>query len=48
MNQLIHCITCDALFLKTPFDQEPEYEYTCFCLVSRRLNPLRETISRTS
>ena len=27
MNQLIHCITCDALFLKTPFDQEPEYEY---------------------
>jgi hypothetical protein len=28
MNQLIHCITCDALFLKTPFDREPEYEYT--------------------
>jgi hypothetical protein len=27
MNQLIHCITCDALFLRTPFDQEPEYEY---------------------
>lgn len=27
MNQLIHCINCDAIFLKTPFDQEPEYEY---------------------
>jgi hypothetical protein len=30
MNQLIHCITCDAVFLKTPFDQEPEYEHTSF------------------
>ena len=28
MNQLIHCITCDTLFLKTPFDQEPEYDHT--------------------
>jgi hypothetical protein len=28
MNQLIRCINCDAVFLKTPFDQEPEYEGT--------------------
>jgi hypothetical protein len=26
MNQLIHCINCDAIYLKTPFDQWPEYE----------------------
>jgi hypothetical protein len=26
MNQLIRCINCDAIFLKTPFDQYPEYE----------------------
>jgi hypothetical protein len=25
MNQLIRCIDCDQLFLKTPFDQCPEY-----------------------
>ena len=30
MNQLIHCINCDAVFLKTPFDQELEYEHTSF------------------
>jgi len=30
MNQLIHCITCDAVFLRTPFDREPEYEHTAF------------------
>ncbi len=27
MNQFIHCINCDKVFLKTPFDQSPEYEY---------------------
>jgi len=26
MNQLIRCINCDEIFLKTPFDQWPEYE----------------------
>ena len=26
MNQLIRCISCDAIFLKTPFDQWQEYE----------------------
>jgi hypothetical protein len=26
MNQLIRCINCDAVFLKTPFDQWAEYE----------------------
>ena len=26
MNQLIHCINCDAIYLKTPFDQSPAYE----------------------
>ena len=26
MNQLVRCINCDAIFLKTPFDEEPEYE----------------------
>jgi hypothetical protein len=26
MNQLIHCINCDEIFLKTPFDKWPEYE----------------------
>jgi hypothetical protein len=26
MNQLVHCINCDAIYLKTPFDQWPEYE----------------------
>jgi hypothetical protein len=26
MNQLIHCINCDAIYLRTPFDQWPEYE----------------------
>ena len=30
MNQLIHCINCDAVFLKTPFDQELEYDHTSF------------------
>jgi hypothetical protein len=25
MNQLIHCINCDEVFFKTPFDQSPEY-----------------------
>lgn len=27
MNQLIRCINCDEIFMKTPFDQCPEYEY---------------------
>ena len=26
MNQLIHCKNCDAIFMKTPFDQSPEYK----------------------
>jgi len=26
MNQLIRCITCDEIFMRTPFDQWPEYE----------------------
>ncbi len=26
MNQLIRCINCDEVFLKTPFDQSPEYD----------------------
>ena len=26
MNELIRCINCDEVFLKTPFDQWPEYE----------------------
>lgn len=26
MSQLIHCINCDAIYFKTPFDQRPEYE----------------------
>jgi len=26
MNQLIRCINCDEIFLRTPFDQWPEYE----------------------
>lgn len=25
MNQLIHCINCHAIYLRTPFDQTPEY-----------------------
>lgn len=27
MNQLIRCIPCNEIFLKTPYDQWPEYEY---------------------
>jgi hypothetical protein len=26
MNELIRCISCDEIFLRTPFDQWPEYE----------------------
>jgi len=26
MNELIRCINCDEIFLRTPFDQWPEYE----------------------
>jgi hypothetical protein len=26
MNQLIHCINCDAIYFKTPFDQPPKYD----------------------
>lgn len=26
MNQLVRCIHCDEIFLKTPFDQWPEYD----------------------
>jgi hypothetical protein len=27
MNQLIRCKNCDEIFMKTPFDQYPEYEF---------------------
>ncbi len=27
MNQLIRCKTCDEIFMKTPFDQHPEFEF---------------------
>ena len=27
MNPFIHCITCDALFHKTPYDQVPEHQW---------------------
>lgn len=27
MNELIHCLNCDEIFVKTPYDQSPEYEY---------------------
>jgi hypothetical protein len=27
MNQLIHCINCHEVYLRTPFDQTPEYEW---------------------
>ena len=27
MNQLIRCKKCDEIFMKTPFDQYPEYEF---------------------
>jgi hypothetical protein len=27
MNQLIHCINCHEIYLRTPFDQTPEYEW---------------------
>lgn len=27
MNQLIHCKNCNDIFMKTPFDQVPEYEW---------------------
>jgi hypothetical protein len=27
MNQLIHCINCNEIYLRTPFDQTPEYEW---------------------
>ena len=36
MNQLIHCINCDTIFLRTPFDRQPEYG-------GERLNSLRES-----
>ena len=30
MNQLIRCINCNEIYLKTPFDQCPEYEFKSF------------------
>jgi hypothetical protein len=36
MNQLIHCINCHEIYLRTPFDQTPEYEW-------EPLNPIRES-----
>ena len=37
MNQLIRCINCDEIFLKTPYDQWPEYE----CYSGPSSEPLR-------
>ena len=31
MNQLVRCINCDQFFLKTPFDQWPEYDSFSNC-----------------
>ncbi len=36
MNQLIHCINCHEIYLRTPFDQTPEYGW-------EPLTSLRET-----
>jgi len=36
MNQLIHCINCHEIYLRTPFDQTPEYGWEA-------LTSLRET-----
>ena len=36
MNQLIHCINCHEIYLRTPFDQTPEYGW-------EPLSSLRET-----
>jgi hypothetical protein len=36
MNQLIHCINCHEVYLRTPFDQTPEYEW-------EPLNPRQES-----
>jgi hypothetical protein len=36
MNQLIHCVNCHEIYLRTPFDQTPEYGWEPF-------TPLRET-----
>jgi len=36
VNQLIHCINCHEIYLRTPFDQTPEYEW-------EPLNSLRES-----
>jgi hypothetical protein len=27
MTQLIRCLNCDEIFMETPYDQSPEYEY---------------------
>ncbi|MDO9350476.1 MAG: hypothetical protein Q7U55_04480, partial [Deltaproteobacteria bacterium] len=27
MNQLIRCIPCNEIFVRTPYDHWPEYEY---------------------
>ncbi len=27
MNRLVHCIDCDKVYLRTPFDRLPEYEW---------------------
>jgi hypothetical protein len=36
MNQLIRCVNCHEIYLRTPFDQTPEYEW-------ERLTSLQET-----
>lgn len=36
MNQLIHCVNCHEIYLRTPFDQTPEYGW-------EPLSSLRET-----
>jgi hypothetical protein len=37
MNQLIRCATCNEIFMKTPFDQWPEYD----CVSSGSSEPYR-------
>ena len=41
MNQLIRCKNCNEIFMKTPYDQSPEYE-----LDSRRLGDNFRSIRR--
>ena len=37
MNELVRCVTCNEIFLKTPYDRWPEYEITPGALDSFRM-----------